>query len=348
MDSRAIIRNIFLTLLWTGIGGGMFILLLAAMDKKDKEQCSRYTISIQTGLENISMACNKTNSSSCAFIDEKDIQVLIQAALGGDPQGKKIADINLRELENLLESKEWIQDAEMWFDNQNVLRIAVKERIPVARIFTQTGQSFYFDSTGYRMPVSDKMTVQVPVFTGFPDTKIRATKKDSLLVQDVNKMALYILRDSFWMSQVAQVEITSEGNFEIVPVVGNHLVKFGNADDLQKKFNRLKIFYKEVVSRTGFDRYGTVDVQYQGQVVATQRGSEKKNVDYAKLRNNIENLIRQVQDMQKDTTVFSPPVNVNPATVENKEEKSKPEDTNAPTGKQEKKPKAVMPKKAIS
>ena len=59
----------------------------------------------------------------------------------------------------------------MWFDNRNVLHVEVYEREPIARIFTTAGNSFYIDSTERKLPLSDKMSARVPVFTGFPDKK---------------------------------------------------------------------------------------------------------------------------------------------------------------------------------
>ncbi len=59
------------------------------------------------------------------------------------------------------------------------------------------------------------------------------------------------MNDPFWMAQVAQIDITAERTFEMTPVVGNHLVKLGNGEDMDKKFHRLMVFYKQVLSKTG-------------------------------------------------------------------------------------------------
>lgn len=357
MNTKATIRKVLFAMLWISIGGGMLTLLIAAIGKKNRELCSDYTISIRSGLDNISTTCLQ-DSTSCAFVDEKDITRLLVAGVGTDLKGKKISEINLRQLEQLLEDNVWIKDAEMWFDNRNVLRVSVNERSPIARIFTTVGNSFYIDSSGFRMPLSDKMSIRVPVFTDFPEKKIY-TAKDSLLLHDVKNMAGFILNDPFWMSQVAQVDINADGNFEMVPVIGNHLVKLGNGNDVEKKFNRLMTFYKEVLSKTGFDIYSTVDVQYAGQVVGTKRGTEKKEIDLAKLRVNVENLLKQMQQMQNDSVTANPTITEKP-TIDEKQvqenSKSLRATSTQPTNpntvkttsipqKNENKPKAVMPKK---
>ena len=289
MNTKATIRKVLFAMLWISIGGGMLTLLIAAIGKKNKELCSNYTIAIKSNQDNF-------------FIDEKDITKLLSVAVGRDIIGKKITEFNLRQLEQLLEDNVWISNAELWFDNRDVLHVLVIEREPVARIFTNTGTTFYIDSNEVRMLLSDKMSARVPVFTNFPDKQMLSAK-DSLFLHDVKNTALFIKNDPFWMSQVAQIDITTEQNFEMIPVVGNHIVKLGNGENIDKKFNRLMIFYKQVLSQTGFDVYSTVDVQYAGQVVGTKRGTEKFNADSARFRQNAALLIKQNQQLQNETEV---------------------------------------------
>jgi len=221
-------------------------------------------------------------------------------------KGKKMSEINLKKLELLLRDNVWIRKAEMWFDNRNVLHVEVYEREPIARIFTTANNSFYIDSSGKKMPLSDKMSARVPVFTNFPDKKVYSPR-DSLLLTDVKSIATYIKNDPFWMSQVAQIDITADRNFELSPVVGNHLIKLGNGKNLEKKFNRLMIFYKQVLAQKGFDAYSIVDIQYAGQVVGTRRGTEKNKVDTVMLKRRVNEMLKQVQT-QYDSIVALKPI----------------------------------------
>src|SRR4030095_8238452 len=280
-------------MLWICIGGGMLSLLIAAIGKKKREDCTDYTITIKGTTNNF-------------FIDANDIRKLLRSGAGSELKGQKMADINLKKLEQLLRNNVWIRKAEMWFDNRNVLHVEVHERDPIARIFTTTGNTFYIDSTERKIPLSDKMSARVPVFTGFPDKKVYSAK-DSLLVNDVKNIATYINNDPFWMSQVAQIDITPERNFELSPVVGNHLIKLGNGKDIEKKFNRLMIFYKQVLSQKGFDAYSTIDVQYTGQIVGTRRGTEKNKVDTVMLKRRVNEMLKQVQN-QYDSLVALKPI----------------------------------------
>ncbi|HSU27520.1 MAG TPA: hypothetical protein VLJ68_04005 [Chitinophagaceae bacterium] len=290
MKAGTTIRKFLFIGLWLVIGGGMLTLLLAAMGKKKRERCQDYSILLKSDQKNF-------------FIDKQDIQQMLVANAGGTIRGQSLSTINLRRLEQLLEENEWIRDAELYFDNQDILHVNIYEREPVARIFNNNGMSFYIDSACRKLPLSDKCSARVPVFTGFPSKNI-ITAKDSILLSDISSMARFILHDVFWMAQVSEVDITPERNFEMIPVIGNHVVKLGNAENITAKFHRLFVFYQQVLSKTGFDKYKWIDVQFQGQVVASKQ-SPLNRFDSVQLRKNVEKLLRQPDDERSITPALN-------------------------------------------
>jgi cell division protein FtsQ len=268
------------------IGGGMVILLAAAMHKQNNDRCKDYRITIKGAKDNL-------------FIDQQDVEKLLMDATNGKLKNQLLSSFDLGLLEHTLKSNQWISKADLYFDNHDVLHVTVIEKEPVARVFTVAGNSYYIDREGSRLPLSPMMSARVPVFTGFPDKKI-LKGNDSILFRQVQNMAVFILNDPFWMAQVSQVDITPERNFEMIPVVGNHLVKFGNGDAIEKKFHRLFVFYKQVLSKAGFEKYRTIDVQYAGQVVASSKTGNPK-VDSVQLRKNVEKLLLQSRTVPIDT-----------------------------------------------
>jgi len=273
----------------------MVVILAAAMRKQKNDRCRDFSITIKNSKDNL-------------FINEKDVQQLL-IAKNGTIKGKLLSSFNLNELERMLKTNKWIKDAELYFDNNEVLHTVIYERQPLARIFTTEGNTFYIDKDCNRMPLSERISASVPVFTGYPDNK-KMNGQDSLLLFEIRNMAKFINADSFWMAQTAQVNINEERNFEMIPVVGNHLVKLGNGDNLDQKFNRLFTFYKEVLSKTGFDKYRVIDVQYAGQVVASKQAGNVK-VDMAQLRKNVDKLLKDAIDTQKEIIEENDPAEKN-------------------------------------
>jgi cell division protein FtsQ len=62
------------------------------------------------------------------------------------------------------------------------------------------------------------------------------------------------------------------------------------------------LFYKQVLSKTGFDKYKIINVQYKGQVVVSKYAGDPK-VDSVQLRKNVEKLLQQARDAQNDTVI---------------------------------------------
>jgi cell division protein FtsQ len=286
MNTGRVIRKILFVTMWLVIGAGMLTLLIAAIGKQKKDHCKDYSITIKGVEHNF-------------FVDEQDIASMLKASVGGNIQGQPRSSFNLRKMEASLESNVWIRNAELYFDNRDVLHVSITEREPIARIFTMTGKSYYIDEDEKKMPLSDKLSAKVPVFTGFPEKVL--SRRDSLLLHTVRSVAATVIRDPFWLAQVAQINITEERNFEMIPVVGNHLVLLGDGENMDRKFHRLFVFYKNIMSRTGFDAYRTINVQYAGQVIGIKDRMGKN--DTTELRLNVEKLLRQARELQNDSII---------------------------------------------
>lgn len=266
--------------LWVLTGIGAIVLLGAAMQKKSQKRCTDIKIEI-TGVERH------------MFIDEKDVLELLNTT--GHVKGNPISTLNLRAMERMVERDPWVSNAEMFLDNNQVLQVRIEERQPVARVFTLDGNSFYVDSGSLRLPLSEKLSARVPSFTGFPSNNTKLARPDSLLLKNIVSIGKYILADSFWMAQVAQVDITPQSNFEMVPVIGDHIVVLGNAEDIDRKFKHLYTFYKSAWVQNGLNAYEKLDVQYTNQVVAVKKGTGKAMVDSARAHELMQGFLAQAQ-----------------------------------------------------
>ena len=295
------ILRFFIALLWLAMSAGCIALLVSASYKKDTKYCAGVEIDIAGVNNNF-------------FIDKHDVYEIVKR-YGGDSNSKKqIVSINLRQIEKELEKDLWIKNAELFFDNNNVLKITVEERAPLARVFTTAGNSFYIDSNCMRLPLSDKFSARLPVFTGFTGIAPIFSKADSLLLCDIKNISSKIMADSFLMAMIEQTEITERHSFVMTPKVGTQLILFGDASDADAKFKRLKLFYRNVIAMAGWNRYNTINLQYKDQVVAAVRGKEDvasdslrtlqimKSIAENAARRSADSLQSFVQDSDKNST----------------------------------------------
>ena len=266
MAKKTIIKNILLFALWSVIAAGMIVLLVAAIQQKDANKCTGVDINIKGVSNNF-------------FVDKNDILQTIISISGGKPVGKSVGSFDLQEMEAALQKNIWIKTAQLFFDNNEKLQVNVLEREPIARVFTVAGTTFYIDSSSAMLPLSEKFSARLPVFTNFPTDKKVLLKEDSNLLRDILTVSMAIQEDTFSMAMIDQVDITPQRTFEMIPKFGNSIIIFGSGKDAVEKLGKLRLFYKEVMVKTGWNKYSEINVQYKNQLVAKRKGAEEVKAD---------------------------------------------------------------------
>lgn len=253
-------------------------------------------------------------SAQALFMDEISIRAILNEQ--GVHVGLPLEQLNLTELERFIEKKEWVKNAEFFVDNKLVLEAKIEQRIPIARVFTSNGASFYIDNEGSRLPLKQLTVLNLPVFTGFPTDQPKLSKPDSILLKDVLTFAKTIQKDSFFMAQVAQVNIEPNGHFQMVPTLGDHLVLLGTIDKLEDKLNRLFTFYKKVWVGSGINSYQVIDCRFDQQVVALKKGLQPIEFSGNFIWPTGDSTLPMPPAVEKvDSTVKSAPAVVVPAVV---------------------------------
>lgn len=255
-NTKKIVRSI----VWMLVGIVCITLLISAVHNKEATICKAVEIEISGVNNNF-------------FIDKNDVYAIIKNFGGDSTQQRSLADINLKQIERELEKNVWIKNAELFFDNNNVLKVSVDEREPIARLFTNTGNSFYIDSSCKMLPLSDKFSARLPIFTGFIADVKYTSLVDSALLCNIKNISIKINADTFLMAMIEQVDVSAARTFEITPKIGKQKIIFGDATDADLKFAKLKMFYKTVIAQAGWNRYNSINLSFKNQVVASIRGA---------------------------------------------------------------------------
>ena len=253
-------QTILVRVLWSIAGAALIVLFVIAW--KAKEEKKYNSIEIELVGEN----------TAALFIDEKEILQIIHEQ--GVKEGQSIGELNLNILEKYLETIRWVKHVELFLDNAQVLQVKIEQRIPIARIFTASGNSFYIDKEGLQLPLKQLTVLRLPVFTNFPSDQQNLSKPDSLLLNDILHFTKAVQNDSFFIAQTAQVNIAVNGDFELVPTVGDHLVLIGSVENIEDKLNRLYTFYKKVWVQSGLNAYQVIDCRFDNQIVALKKGMQ--------------------------------------------------------------------------
>jgi cell division protein FtsQ len=221
-------QTILVRVLWSIAGAALIVLFVVAWKAKEEKKCT--SIQIELVGEN----------TAALFMDEKEILKIIHEQ--GVKEGLPIGAVNLNTLEKYLQTIRWVKNVELFLDNTQSLQVRIEQRIPIARIFTASGNSFYIDKEGLQLPLKQLTVLRLPIFTNFPSDQEKLSKPDSLLLNDILHFTQAVASDSFFMAQTAQVNIATNGDFELVPSVGDHLVLIGSVENIEDKLNRLYTF----------------------------------------------------------------------------------------------------------
>ena len=203
------------------------------------------------------------------YLEEKDVMKLMRL----DPEnlrGASLSKVNFSEIEQRIRQSPYVSSAELYSDLKGNLMVNVSLRRPVARIVQSDGPDAYIADDGTIMPVSDKFSSRVILLSG--DFMPKILKLDN--VHEIEegrqfmRMLQMIRKDAFWNAQIAQIDISAKAKAVLYLQVGDETIEFGRPDDLETKFRKLKIFYKEIFPRVGWNKYDRINVEYEGQVVA--------------------------------------------------------------------------------
>ena len=187
-------------------------------------------------------------------------------------KGTLLAQLNTPLLERRLQQNEFVRNAEVFTDMNGLLHIHIHQREPILRVSNSAGEQFYIDRDGLKMPVSTLFTAHVPIATGniFEPWDGRDSLR-SFVAEELFKIATYVDKDAFWKAQIEQIFVNNESELVLVPKVGDHTILFGNSGDMQKKFDKLLLFYREALSRMGWDQYSCIDLRFEDQVVCKKK-----------------------------------------------------------------------------
>jgi cell division protein FtsQ len=158
----------------------------------------------------------------------------------------------------------------LYGDWKGNLVVNVELRRPIARIVQEDASDAYIAEDGTIMPVSEKFTSRVVLISG-------SLVKKLLESEDLNKteygpplleLLALIRADDFWRAQVAQLDMGTDGKITIFPQVTGQRIEFGKPENIEMKFRKLMIFYKEILPQRGWTKYKRVNLEFDGQVIA--------------------------------------------------------------------------------
>jgi cell division protein FtsQ len=262
-------RKLKILIIWLGISAYLVFALGFVSRRYDQLIYTDIRVKIMDSLTN-------------RFITQEEITDILVGD-GDRLLGYPRHSVNTRKLENLLAREPFISNATVFRTVDGVLHAEIIQRKPVLRVINLAGQSYYIDSEGVILPVSDNFTSRVPVANGHIAEPFRIESNMSIferntpegrkhrVIYDLFELASLIGNSDLWSAQITQLYVNPKYEFELIPRVGAHVIYFGDASDAVTKFRKLEALYRYGLNETGWNKYEIINLKYQNQVVCTKR-----------------------------------------------------------------------------
>lgn len=248
--------------IWVAILAGLFVLVGFIEAEHKKITCKDLKVSIEYGESEPLISPEELNSQVYKAFDS-----LV---------GKKLADINSIEIENYVNNIEFIESAEVYTTITGTMKIKVLQRSPILRVINAYDQDYYIDRKGMLLPVKTGRSTRVVIASGnipvkYSDSLDVSVPENNQLLNNLYVLANYVRGDEFLRAQIEQIFVTKENEFEMVPKVGRHLIIFGDISDMEEKFSKLRVFYEQGMSKSGWKKYNKINLKYKDQVVCEKK-----------------------------------------------------------------------------
>jgi cell division protein FtsQ len=264
-------RKLIVTVLWIIAIAGLTS-SLAFVSKSEREIVAT------------SLNINIQNSDENFFLSETDVKAFFKER-NDSLLESRYASINIPELEKALNSHPAIENAEVSADMNGEIKVEILQRTPVLRVINKTGESYYIDSQSKLMPLNQNYSARVIVASGeiiepysgryeFSVDQIRKNKslREMSFLDDLLDVTTFINRDSSLAHLIHQIYVNQDKEIELFPAIGNHKIIFGDAKNIAEKFNKLKLFYTQGLSKSdSWTKYSVVNLKFKNLVVCTKK-----------------------------------------------------------------------------
>lgn len=227
----------------------------------------------------------------CVFLTEEDVASYLSES-GNQIIGSELSRVDIEKLESIINKKPYVLSSKVYMSLTGILNVDVIQRTPIARVQPDVRLQhissldyapFYISSDGGLMPLTPDKTARVIFVSGnirnLYNNFIKLDVDSACVAQDtlsyfktlysIFDVATYIDQDEFLKAQIQQIYVDDKGELILIPEVGKHIVIFGDGNEIAKKFRRLEIFYEKAAFFKGWEKYDTINVKYNNQIICS-------------------------------------------------------------------------------
>lgn len=204
--------------------------------------------------------------SGVYFVEEKEIEQIISSGFPELKAGLPITEVPLAAVEKRLSGHPFIKSVQASMGQKGTLTVKINQHEPIARIARPMGADGYITTEGLIIPTSPTYTSRVLILEGeYAEQLMDQGSVDAM--PELMPLIRFVTQDEFWSAQVTELEINKKDDIRLHQQVGKQVIEFGDALDIESKFRRIEVLYKEILPRKGWNAYERISVKFKNQIV---------------------------------------------------------------------------------
>lgn len=208
------------------------------------------------------------------LITEEQIITAINKKYGAITNYKR-KEIETEEIEEFLRTKNFVYSVDVYLNLLGTLKIEVVQNNPILRIVDVKSKQYYIDDEGNICDLIKNKAANVLIANGDIKENFKDLNKiDSIktpITYNIYTITQKIRQDSILNNQIDQIYYDKKIGFELLPKVGDYVIKLGDMSNIDIKLIKLINLYKEGFSEFGWDKYSEVKLEFEGQVVCVRK-----------------------------------------------------------------------------
>lgn len=245
-------KTVLKLILILGVAAFLIVSMMGVMGKSSEILCTGIELEIDDSLQT-------------GLIDKAELEALLSKQKV-NYKGMKTSEINLGHLESSISSSPYVDTAYASFNASGKLILTAIPRKPAMHVMAKNGEEYYLDRNGAIMPIGN-LKGNLTIVTGNISRKLASNKLATLgrCIQD----------SAFWRLQVQQIDVVNEYDVRMYTRISDHEIQLGSLDSIPGKLHRLRVFYQQGLPKTGWNKYESLSVAYEGLVIGTKHEQKK-------------------------------------------------------------------------
>ncbi len=195
-------------------------------------------------------------NGSMPLLSEDDIHAILNQE-NIHPIGNSLNNLKTHRIEQCLEANPYVTYASSYFTPNGLVYLQVNLREP--KFIVAAGENYYIDRERVAIPIPLYASAYLPIVTG------RVTK--SMAKTEIFDFIDYLEKDAFWNAQIAQIHIKNDHRIELSPRVGDTTILLNDLQHAEGKLNQVYRFYEQCFGKIGWNRYRTLDLRFENQII---------------------------------------------------------------------------------